>query len=147
MTRRSLNLNPPYREIEHADGKKEFWNRLTPKNRIDLSYLVNINIGNRYVLVYEISGKILGFMTFLDHGDHLHLDLIERNELIEESHGVGFNLMMLLEIIATSCGYAKITLSSTQENIQYYQALDYEITGPSFNNPDYGSLTPMEKRV
>lgn len=146
MTRRSLNLNPPYREIESADGKIEFWNRLTPKNQIDLSYLVDMNVGNRYVLVYEIDGKILGFMTFLDQDDHLHLDLIERNELIEESHGVGFNLMMLLEIIASNFGYSRIMLSSTEENIEYYQALDYEIIGSSFDNPDYGRLTPMEKR-
>lgn len=147
MARRLLNLNPPYRQIKDADGKKEFWNRLSPKNRIDLSYLVDLNIGNRYVIVYEVGGKILGFMTFLDLGDHLHLDLIERNELIEESHGVGFNLMMLLEILASSFGYSRITLLSTQENIRYYKALDYETIGPSFNNPDYGILTPMGKRL
>ncbi|MGI0088416.1 MAG: GNAT family N-acetyltransferase [Nitrosotalea sp.] len=146
MTRKALDLNPPYREIEYPDGKKEFWNRLTPKNQIDLSCLVDMNVGDQYVIVYEIDEKILGFMTFLDQGDHLHLDLIERNELIEESHGVGFNLMMLLEIIASNFEHSRITLSSTQENIQYYQALGYKIIGSSFDIPDYGSLTPMEKR-
>ncbi|MBI5378443.1 MAG: GNAT family N-acetyltransferase [Thaumarchaeota archaeon] len=105
-----------------------------------------MNIDDQYVIVYEIDDKILGFMTFLDQGDHLHLDLIERNELIEESRGVGFNLMMLLEIIASIFGYSRITLYSTQENIKYYQRLGYEIIGSSFDNPEYGSLTPMEKR-
>ncbi len=147
MTRRSLNLNSPYREIEYSDRKKEFWNRLTPRNQVDLSYLVDMNREDRYVVVHEIDGKILGFMTFLDQDDHhLHLDLIERNESIEESRGTGFNLMMLLEIIAGNFGYSRITLFSTQENISYYQKLDYEINGSSFDNSDYGSLTPMEKR-
>jgi hypothetical protein len=146
MTRRSLSLNPPYREIEYSDGKKEFWNRLTPKNQVDLSYLVDMNRGDQYVLVHEINGKILGFMTFLDKGDHLHLDLIERNELIEESQGSGFNLMLLIEIIAGNFDYSRITLYSTQENISYYLKLDYEIIGASFDNSDYGKLTPMEKR-
>jgi hypothetical protein len=147
MTRRTLNLIPPYREIEYSDRKKEFWNRLTPKNQIDLSYLVDMNVGNRYVVVYEIDDNILGFMTFIDQEDHLHLDLIERNELIKESYGTGFNLMMLLEIIADNFGYSRITLSSTQENIKYYQRLDYEIIGSSFDNPDYGKLIPMEKKL
>lgn len=145
MTRRSLNLNPPYREIEYSDSKKEFWNRLIPKNQIDLAYLVDMNGGDQYVIVYEMDGQVLGFMTFLDQGDHLHLDLIERNELIEESHGVGFNLMMLLEIITSLFRYSRVTLSSTQENIEYYQRLGYEIIGSSFDDPEYGRLTPMEK--
>lgn len=147
MARRFLHLNPPYREIEYSDGKKDFWNRLTPRNRIDLSCLVDMNAGNRHVLVYEVDGNIFGFVAFLDQGDHLHLDLIERNELIEESRGVGFNLMMLLEIIAGNLGCSKITLASTAENVGYYQRLGYEITGPALEDRDYGRLAPMAKAL
>ncbi|MDE1862718.1 MAG: hypothetical protein KGI33_07390 [Thaumarchaeota archaeon] len=145
MARRSLALNPPYREIEYADGKKKFWNRLKPKSRIDLSYLVETNIGKRFVIVYEIEGDILGFIVFVGEDDHLYLDLIEWNEIFEESRGVEFSLMILLEAIAANFGYSRIILYSTGENIGYYEALGYEIAGNSFDNPDYGMLTPMGK--
>lgn len=146
MARKSLGLNPPFRQIESNDGKKEFWNRLTPKNRVDLSFLVEMNKGNRYVIVYEMVGKILGFLVFIDRGDHLYLDLVERNEMIKGSRGAGFRLIVLLEIIAERLGYKRITLSSTQDNIAYYERLGYQVIGTPFDNPDYGKLTPMEKR-
>lgn len=147
MPRRPLSLNPPYREIGYADGKKEFWNRLTPRNKIDLSYLAEENVGNRYIIVYEVEGRIFGFMAFTDEGSHLHLDLVERNEHIEESRGVGFNLLMLLEIIASNFGHSRITLASTEENLGYYGKQGYQVIGASFDDPDYGMLTPMEKRL
>lgn len=145
MARKRLDLNPPYREIGYADGKKEFWNRLAPKNRIDMSCLVGMNAGSRYVVVYEVGGKIFGFMAFLDKGNHLHLDLVERNESVAGSRGAGFNLMMLLEIIAGNFGYSRITLYSVRENIGYYRNLGYENAGPSHDDPNYGRLTPMAK--
>lgn len=88
----------------------------------------------------------MGFLVFIDRGDHLYLDLVERNEMIKGSRGAGFRLIVLPEIIAERLGYKRITLSSTQDNIAYYERLGYQVIGTPFDNPDYGKLTPMEKR-
>lgn len=147
MSRKEFVLNLPFREITASDGYQPFANELQPVNHVDLSSLVDLNIENRHVFVYDLDGKILGFMTFLDKGDHFHLDLVEVNRLHDESGIVkpGFMLITLLENLSGQFGYSRITLHSTQNNIPYYQNLGYEVTGELMHHPDYGPLTPMEK--
>ena len=149
MSRKEFILNPPFREIEQSDVERPFANELQPTNHIDLSYLVSLNIENRHVFVYDLNGKILGFMTFLDRNDHFHLDLIEVNRLHAESKIAkpGFLLITLLEKLSEKFGYSRITLHSTQNNIAYYSNLGYEVSGNPIIDPNYGSLTPMEKSL
>jgi len=66
LSRRKFALNLPFREIVPFDAGQPFANDLQPVNHIDLSYLVDKNTGNRYIFVYELDGKVLAFMTFLD---------------------------------------------------------------------------------
>lgn len=145
MARKTFKLNPPFREIEASDAEKPFWNRLTPKNEIDLSYLVEQNRNKTHVLVYEFEDKVLGFVVVSDNDDHFHIDLIENNERFEESKGKGYMLMILIEALSDIFGYSKITLHSTKDNIEYYRKIGYEIIGASSEDPKYGQLTPMEK--
>ena len=88
-------------------------------------------------------------MTFLDRGDHFHLDLVEVNRLHDESKTVrpGFLLITLLENLSRRSGYSRITLHSIQDRISYYQNFEYQVTGDPIPNPDYGPLTPMEKSL
>ena len=146
-SRRKFVLNLPFREINPSDADQSFANELQPVNHIDLSYLVDLNTGNRYILVYELDGKVLAFLTFLDRGDHFHLDLVEVNRLHDEYKTIrpGFLLITLLENLSKSSGHSTITLHSIQERIQYYHNLGYEVTGEPVLNPDYGPLTPMMK--
>lgn len=149
MSREEFVLNLPFREINQSDGGQPFANELQPINHIDLSYLIDVNVGNRHVFVYDLDGKILGFMTFLDRGDHFHLDLVEVNRLHAESKEVkpGFMLISLLENLSRQFGHSRIALHSTQNNIPYYCILGYEVVGDAFQHADYGLLTPMEKSL
>lgn len=147
MSRIDFVLNLPFREINQSDAKQPFANELQPINHIDLSYLIDANIGNRYVFVYDLDGKILGFITFLDRNDHFHLDLVEVNRMHAESRIVkpGFLLITLLENLSRRLDRSRITLHSTQNNISYYRSLGYVVIGEAFQHPDYGPLIPMEK--
>ena len=149
MSRRKFVLNLPFREINPSDADQPFANELQPVNHIDLSYLVDLNTGNRYILVYELDGKVLAFMTFLDRGDHFHLDLVEVNRLHDEYKTIrpGFLLITLLENLSKSSGHSTITLHSIQARIPYYHNLGYEVTGEPVLNPDYGPLTTMMKTL
>ena len=145
LSRKQFVLNPPFREINSSDASKEFANELYPINNIDLAYLVEQNIKNRYVFVYDFNDRVLGFIVFIDMDDHFYLDLVEVNQLYPESSGVGYMLIKLLENLAKRENYSRITLFSTENRIAYYQNLGYEITGESVQDQNYGSLTPMQK--
>lgn len=149
MTRKEFILNLPFREIVFSDGSQPFANELQPINHIDLSYLVDKNIGDRHIFVYELDGKVLAFMTFLDREDHFHLDLVEINRLHEEYKTIrpGLLLIRLLENLSRNAEYSKVTLHSVQNRILYYRALGYAITGNLISDPTYGPLTPMEKSL
>ncbi|MDF2424253.1 MAG: hypothetical protein OPY08_05305 [Nitrosopumilus sp.] len=53
MSGREFTLNLPSREIIQPDAGQPFANDLQPVNHTDLSYLVDKNIGNRYIFVYS----------------------------------------------------------------------------------------------
>lgn len=150
MPRRKFNLSLPFREIKPTDAKQPFANELQPINRIDLSYLVDLNVGSRHIFVYDLDGKVLGFITFLDRGDHFHIDLVEANRIHQESAGTikpGFLLITLVENLSRQLGHSRITLHSIQERIPYYRALGYKVTGDPIQDPNYGLLSPMEKSL
>ncbi len=149
MPRRKFLLNLPFREITQSDADKPFVNELQPINKIDLSYLVDKNLGNRYIFVYELDGDILAFMTFLDKDDHFHLDLVEVNRLHDVCKIIrpGFLLITLLENLSRGMVFSKITLHSIQKRISYYNDLGYVVIGTPIIHPDYGPLTPMEKSI
>ena len=145
MSGREFGLNLPFGEIIPSDAGQPFADDLQPVNHIDLSYPVDKNIGSRYILVYELGGKILTFMTFLDKVDHFHLDLAEVNRLYKESKTVrpGFLLITLLENMSRREGFSKVTLYSVQGRIPYYCNLDYVAAGEPVSDSVYGPLTPM----
>lgn len=147
--RKIFNFTPPIREIVPQDGEQSFQNEFQESNTDVLDKLTNMNIENRYVIVYELNGKILGFLTFLDKGDHFHLDLVETNRLHDESNIVkpGPSLLVVMEGISRTFGFNKISLHSTQKNLDLYHGLGYSISGNDFNHPTYGILTPMEKSL
>ena len=145
--RRIFTFTPPIREFRFSDGEQAFQNEFQGPNTDVLSALDSMNVENRYVIVYELDGKILGFLTFLDRGDHFHLDLVEANRFYPESNIVkpGPSLIVFVEGLSRAQGFNKITLDSTQDNIGLYTGLGYHRNGDDFDNPDYGTLTPMEK--
>lgn len=149
MSRKQFVLNLPFREINQSDADQPFVNELQPINHIDLSHLTDRNVGNRHVFVYDLDGKVLAFITFLDRNDHFHLDLVEVNRLHQESRVVkpGFMLITLVENLSKQFGHSRITLHSIQDRLPYYRNLGYEVTGDAMPDHNYGPLTPMEKAL
>lgn len=149
IPRKDILVELPFREILSKDADQEFYNELFPKNRVDLSFLADKNTHNRHVLVYDFDGKVLGFMTFLDMGDHFHLDLVENNRLFHETalYKPGSQFIMLLDGVSREFGYGRITLNSVQDRVLYYEKHGFEISGASYADPSYGLQMPMTKQV
>ena len=146
-TRREFTYTLPIREIRPEDGIQPFKNDFHPLNTRILERLIQDNMGNRHILVYDLDGKVLGFLVFLEIGDHLHIDLVERNFLHDVSNIVkpGPALVVFVESASRDAGFYKTTLCSTQENVRLYEGLGYHRSGTDFEDPNYGTLTPMEK--
>jgi hypothetical protein len=147
--RKQFKFTLPIREIQESDADQEFTNELQPKNDVDLAYLVENNHGRRHVIVHDIDGKVMAFLTFIDRDDHFHLDLVETNRIHPESAQLnpGIALILTLEGMSRTFGFNRITLHSTPERIPLYQdRLGYVITGEAVYNSDYDMmLTPMTK--
>jgi len=148
MDRKTFNLNLPFREIKQEDVGILFDNELLESNGVDLAFLFEKNMGNLYVFVYELDGKVLAFIEFIDTGTHFHLDLVETNRLFPTpSLKPGGKLILLLELISKQNNYSKITLNSVQNKVEYYKKLGYTKTGETIPNVAYGPLTKMEKTL
>ena len=149
LARKEFVLNLPFREIKPSDAGQRFVNKLQPVNHVDLSYLVGQNCGKRHVLVYELDGKILAFVTFLDMGDHFYLNLVEANQMYDEYKKIrpGFLLIALVESLSKTAGYSRVTLYSVRDRVRYYSDLGYKVTGDDLDDPNYGRLTPMAKSL
>ncbi len=148
--RKQFEYTLPIREIQKSDAEQRFINELLPINNIDLAHLVENNIGKRYVMVYDLDGKVMAFLTFIDSDNHFHLDLVETNQIHPESDQLnpGIALIITLEGMSRTFGFDRITLHSIPERISLYQSLDYTITGESEYNSDYNMmLTPMTKSL
>ncbi len=150
MQRKSFKLNLPYREIVLADTYHDFDNELLHAKDITLKKLYTENKQNYHVWIYELDGKILAFLSFVDEDTHFHIDIVAVNrmydKLCNEVHP-GYSLFMLLEMISLQFGYHKITLNSVQNRIKYWESNDYKISGPSEFSNTWGMLTPMEKII
>jgi len=59
--RKQFKFTLPIREIQKSDSNQTFTNELQPVNDIDLAYLIENNIGKRYVMAYDLDGKVNGF--------------------------------------------------------------------------------------
>ena len=146
--RKQFQYTLPIREIQKSDAEQEFTNELSPINNIDLAYLVENNIGKRYVMVYELEGKVMAFLTFIDSDNHFHLDLVETNRIhpVSDQLNPGVTLITTLEGMSKTFGFDRITLHSISKNISLYQNLGYVITEKAKYNSDYNMmLTPMTK--
>ena len=144
--RKQFRFTLPIREIQESDADQEFTNELQPRNDVDLAYLVENNHGQRYVIVHDIGGNVMAFLTFIDRGDHFHLDLVETNRIHPKTAQLnpGIALILTLEGMSRTFEFNLITLHSTPENIPLYQSLGYVITGEAVYNSDYDMmLTPM----
>ncbi|MFZ1077958.1 MAG: hypothetical protein WAN47_11075 [Nitrosotalea sp.] len=149
LERKKFKLNLPYREILSTDISHDFDNELLSAKNITLQKLYIENKDNYHVWVFESDSKILAFLSFVDEGDHFHIDMIAVNrihdKLCDEIHP-GYSLFTLLELVSLQFGYSKITLNSVQNRIGYWKSNGYEIIGPSEFSNVWGMLTPMEKK-
>lgn len=150
LERKIFRLNLPYREILSTDMQHDFDNELLLVKNITLKKLYAENKDNYHVWVFEFDDKVLAFLTFVDEGDHFHIDMIAVNRIHDklcDELRPGYSLFTLLEIVSLQFGYSKITLNSVQNRIEYWKLNGYEITGPAEFSNVWGMLTPMEKKI
>lgn len=77
--------------------------------------------------IYKIDNTILGLLTYVVHEDSIEVISLDS---IKEGHGMGTNLMNEVELFANQIGINKITLITTNDNLnalKFYQKRGYRI--------------------
>lgn len=150
MKRRSFLLNTPFREISPSDSSTKFHSSLLSIIETDLGKLAGENREEKHVWVYDLDGKILAVLSFLDIGLYFHMDLVAVNEseqdLCDEVHP-GYSLFTLLEDFAIKFGHAKIRLDSVADRVMYWKSHGYQMTGIGHSDKRLGQIYPMEKQL
>lgn len=61
--------------------------------------------------------------------------------------GIGTQMMALAENVGLSLNVYKISLDAVEDEVDFYKKLGYSQTGKSYNDPDWGKLVPMERKL
>ena len=102
----------------------------------------------RYAFVYKSGGSVLGLLRLELFNDHVLVDLIARNKLFVESERVGTKLMRLAEDIARQTGRPEVRLESVETAVGFYDdKLGYEEYEQTYEDDEYGELTPKRKKI
>ena len=91
---------------------------------------------------------MLGLVRLELFNDHVLVDLIARNKLFVESERVGTKLMRLAEDIARQTGRPEVRLESVETAVGFYDdKLGYEEYEQTYEDDEYGELTPKRKKI
>jgi pyruvate carboxylase len=116
----------------------------------NLKNLVKENREEKHVWVYDVEGKILAVLVFVDFDSYFHIDLVVTNEseqkLCDQVHP-GYSLFSLLEDFAIKFGHTRIRLDSIADRVEYWKSHGYVITGIGYNVENLGRIYPMEKTL
>lgn len=77
--------------------------------------------------IYKVDNTILGLLTYVVHEDSIEVISLDS---IKEGHGIGTKLMNEVELFAKQIGINKITLITTNDNLnalKFYQKRGYRI--------------------
>lgn len=148
VTRKNISLQSPFRFISTNDSNKKFQNEFSGLNKIDLSYLVQVNEKDLYVIIREFNEEVLAFIVLKDWGTHFEIKLVQRNrDLSLPDIKAGAELIILAEDLSRQFNYKKLVLYSVENKISYYKNLGYVEKEIKITDPVYGTLTKMEKKV
>lgn len=102
---------------------------------------------NDLVILYEIEGKLAGIIEISIHDDHIAIEMLGRNILVQAT-GVGTKLMSLVENIARQLGRREIRLEALDSVVEWYDGvLGYEEYSDVFLDSEFGRLTPKRKSI
>jgi len=150
LTRRTFNINEPFREIMPEDTQKEFRSGLLDALGISLKSLVDENHDDKHVWVYDADDKILGVLSFIDLGTEIYADIVSDNKLFPELCGEskpGRSLYVLLEDLSASIGISTIRMDSISDRVDYWtKHHGFEMTGMPHQGK-LGQVYPMEKKL
>jgi len=151
LSRRTFNINEPFREIQEEDSVKQFESKLLIACGSTLNSLSLDNQGDKHVWVYDANDEILGVLVFIDHGTEFYVDMVSNNFTIPKSvlHETkpGSSLYQIMEDVAVMNGVSKITLDSIPDRVSYWQTqFGFKLSGtPSVGK--FCRLFPMEKKI
>ncbi len=98
------------------------------------------------VIVREIEGQIAGVQYLTVHPGYIMLEMLARNKLLEYP-GAGGDLVRVVErSVAPQLGMAEIRMEAMQRVVSYYDdVLGYEEYGASYQDSEWGRITPKRK--
>jgi hypothetical protein len=147
MKRREFFLNPPFREIIQSDSFASFESSLLVAVGTSLENLIKENREEKHVWVYDVEGKILAVLVFVDFGSYFHIDLVVTNESEQKLCDQVHPRYSLLEDFAIKFGHTRIRLDSIADRVEYWKSHGYVITGIGYNDENLCMIYPMEKTL
>ena len=102
---------------------------------------------NDLVVLYEIGARIAGIIELRVNGDHIVVDMVGSNALVQ-APGVGTKLMSLAENIARQLAISEIRLDSLDAVVSWYGFFGYARYADRYYDAELGCwLTPMKKVI
>lgn len=144
--KRSLRLPEDFEIISERDSDQDFSTGDPRMDRYALRDYFQMNQNpNEICVVYKVEGLVAGVIDIIKSPNFLMIDKIGRNKLVPATR-VGMKLMSLVEGIARQLGVNEIRLESLDSVIGWYDGpLGYSEYDESYNDPDFGRLTPKRK--
>jgi GNAT superfamily N-acetyltransferase len=99
------------------------------------------------VFVYELAGRICGFITFVRHNATLFIDTIAIDNKFQ-SFGIGGLMMRWAETFARSCSCGAIELWSIRNRRSFYEKQGYEAVSDEVMKLGHGEeYLKMTRRI
>jgi hypothetical protein len=104
---------------------------------------------NSLVIVREMEENIAGVLWLTVHNDYIMIETVVRNKELAYSKGAGGDLVKAVETVITRYYQVKeIRLEAMEQVVDYYKnILKYEKYDQPYQDPNWGTLTPMKKRL
>jgi hypothetical protein len=101
------------------------------------------------VLVRELDSMVAAVAYLTIHHGFVKVEMLGRNLSHPSSKGSGFDLLRFIETrVARDNGFKEVRLDSIDSMVEQYRKKGYvEILGASFEDPEWGVLTPMSKTL
>lgn len=135
------------RAIRASDAKLAFRTREDRLNRPLADYVELGKAKNSLVVVREREGQIVALAWLTVEKDHLTIEVLAR----DQAHGKGSGSVMLAFIedhVAHAVGRHEVRLEALNEALRdWYGTHGYLPDGDAYDDPEWGRLYPMRKRL
>lgn len=135
------------RPIRAADAKLPFRTREDRLNRPLTDYVELGKAKDSLVVIRERDGQIVALAWLIVEREHLVIEVLARDQVNGKGSGA-YMLAFVEDYIAHAVGRREIRLEALNDALRnWYGAQGYLPHGEPYDDPEWGRLYPMRKRL